>query len=126
MSHGAVALLPSSLALGCVSLATSYVLLYVTTPQLLSALYAVAFFLYGGIYGWPFALALAIPFGLFIFASSIQNPENLLSFAIRALAIVGAMTALIVAIDSACYQKLLLVPLNIITYYVFGGEGEGS
>ena len=125
MSHGAVALLPSSLALGCVSLATSYVLLYVTTPQLLSALYAVAFFLYGGIYGWPFALALAIPFGLFIFASSIQNPENLLSFAIRALAIVGAMTALIVAIDSAFYKKLLLVPLNIITYNVFGGEGEG-
>lgn len=125
MSHGAVALLPSSLALGCVSLATSYVLLYVTTPQLLSALYAVAFFLYGGIYGWPFALALAIPFGLFTFASSIQNPKYLLSFAIRALTIVGAMTALIVAIDSAFYKKLLLVPLNIVTYNVFGGEGEG-
>lgn len=125
MSHGAVALLPSSLALACVSLATSYVLLYITTPQLLSALYAVAFFLYGGIYGWPFALALAIPFGFFILASSIQNPGNILSFAIRALTIVGAMTALIVVIDSTFYKKLLLVPLNIVTYNVFGGEGEG-
>lgn len=125
MSHGAVALLPSSLALGCVAFATSYVLSYISTPQMLSALIAVAFFLYGGIYGWPFALVLAVPFGLYIVVLNLSNPRNLVKFTLKALFIIGLMTSAITIVDSFFYKKLLLVPLNIVMYNVFGGEGEG-
>lgn len=122
MTHGTVALLPSSLALGCTSFATSYILLYINTPQTLSALYAIAFFLYGGIYGWPFALALAAPFGIYLLGNDLGY---LLSLTARAVPILAGLVSVIVAVDSLFYKKLVLVPLNIVTYNVFGGEGEG-
>lgn len=130
MAHAGVALLPSSFAMQCNMMALTNVLSAVTqtnnsvsTSKYCSrhSISAIIWYLIGGIVGWPFALALGVTFGLYTLASGRQ----LISI-IRGC-ILGLVTILvtIVGIDSYFYNKVLLVPLNIVFYNVFGGEGEG-
>lgn len=130
MAHAGVALLPSSFAMQCNMMALTNVLSAVTqtnnsvsTSKYYSchSIFAIIWYLIGGIVGWPFALALGVTFGLYTLASGRQ----LISI-IRGC-ILGLVTILvtIVGIDSYFYNKVLLVPLNIVFYNVFGGEGEG-
>ncbi|CAK9435947.1 uncharacterized protein LODBEIA_P05550 [Lodderomyces beijingensis] len=129
MSHGGVALLPSSLALQTTILAHSYILKAtkaanshkMMTRYLLGA---IGCYFVGGILGWPFALALGIPVGFYTVAQiarKLISPTILLKIAIVA----GCIVAPIVAIDSYFLQKLVFIPANIVLYNVFGGEGEG-
>ena len=113
---------------------------------------ATLIFATGGILGWPFALALALPFvleELFVFSGDYVLPEQRASWMIarwRRLFISGLLAGLIfvglfrtflllvtyslpqvpvVAIDSLAYGKLSIVPWNIVRYNVFGGSDRG-
>jgi alpha-1,2-mannosyltransferase len=109
-------------------------------------------FALGGIVGWPFALALAIPFvfeELFVSGGDIVMPHACVSWMVgrfRRLIIVGLTSALILArflsffpqvsadsivqipvicIDSLAYGKPVIVPWHIIKYNIFGGSERG-
>lgn len=86
-------------------------------------------FAIGGVLGWPFSMALSIPFLLeeFIFAV-VSSRDALPSAAMRIIrGIVAALlvVAAEVGVSSFFYNKLELIPLNIVLYNVFAGEGRG-
>ncbi|KAJ6094070.1 hypothetical protein N7467_002915 [Penicillium canescens] len=81
----------------------------------------------GAIVGWPFAGALLVP---------LLIEEVVLGIASRSFVSLfwsisdGAMLCLSiltleVAVDYAFFQKLVLVPWNIVAYNILGGEGKG-
>ncbi|CAH2351343.1 alpha-1,2-mannosyltransferase Alg9p [[Candida] railenensis] len=130
MSHASVALLPSSLAMNCVTLASANVLSAMNQQphqyRASTSVLAIAQFCVGGVIGWPFALVLAVPFGIYTVGSNIlKDPSQLFKIITGSIMSLGAILAAITSIDSWFYQKLVLVPLNIVLYNVFGGEGEG-
>jgi alpha-1,2-mannosyltransferase len=89
----------------------------------------------GAIVGWPFALALAIPFvfeELFILGADRVAPSARFSWTLarwKRLFGAGLAAALIfipvVGIDTLAYGKLAIVPWNIIRYNIFGGSERG-
>ncbi|KAI5963819.1 ALG9 [Candida pseudojiufengensis] len=124
MNHAGVALLPSSLALQTVLLANSYILKSFKQDKESNLLKAVFWYFIGGILGWPFALALGLPLGIFVL---IQIAYQKLNFTIlfKIIGVLGLVITPIVIIDSILLQKLVFIPLNIVLYNVFGNEGEG-
>ncbi|KAJ5767263.1 uncharacterized protein N7511_004879 [Penicillium nucicola] len=81
----------------------------------------------GAIVGWPFAGALIVP---------LLIEEVVLGISSRSFASLfwslsdGAVLCLFigtveVAVDYAFFQKLVLVPWNIVAYNILGGEGKG-
>ena len=128
MSHGGVALLPSSLALQTTLLANSYLLSATKSVQNKSVernlIKAVECYFIGGVLGWPFALALGLPIGLYILARIAKqstSPSVLVSVFVVAISIMVP----VVLIDSYFLQKWVFIPANIVLYNVFGGDGEG-
>ena len=128
MSHGGVALLPSSLALQTTLLANSYLLSATKSVQNKSVernlIKAVGCYFIGGVLGWPFALALGLPIGLYILARIAKqstSPSVLVSVFVVAISIMVP----VVLIDSYFLQKWVFIPANIVLYNVFGGDGEG-
>lgn len=134
MLHASVALLPSSFAMNWVTLATANLLPSVlglpsaNASSLSFTLWAIAQFGIGGIVGWPFALALAVPFAVYtmVLLTFMGQVRRLAKVILGAITIVGVTLLAISVVDSALYQqRFALVPLNIVLYNVFGGEGEG-
>lgn len=119
MSHASVALLPSSFAMQCNMLALSNILK--SSRSSTHSIYAILWFLTGGIVGWPFALALGVSFGVYTLFSGRDLFKIIGGCTIGLLLILGT----IIGIDSFFYRKFVLVPLNIVLYNVFGGEGQG-
>lgn len=128
MSHASVALLPSSFALGWATLGTAFLLDTFAANSLkvftLSGALAVACFLTAGLVGWPFALVLGVPFGLWALFQGWQRAA-LVGLVWRCALALGLIAAVLVAVDSYMYGRPLFVPLNIVLYNVFSGEGEG-
>lgn len=119
MSHASIALLPSSFAMQCTMLAAANGLDAITTGDLNKYVVTIFWYLLGGIDGWPFALALGIPFGLLtLFHFNLNTIKN-------CILVLITIIVPIITFDSFMYSKLVIVPLNIVTYNVFGGEGEG-
>nr|KAF8634960.1 hypothetical protein AX15_000686 [Amanita polypyramis BW_CC] len=135
MWTASTAFLPSSFAMYAVTMAFSYAIFPSSMANNRRTLAATLFFAIGGIVGWPFALALALPFifeELFVFGADRVLPEQRVSWIIsrwRRLFICGLLAGLIfvpvVAIDSLAYGKLSIVPWNIVRYNVFGGANRG-
>jgi alpha-1,2-mannosyltransferase len=119
MAHAGVALLPSSFAMQCIMLACASGFDAFSTGSPASYTGAIFWYVLGGLMGWPFALALGVCFGVYTLAK--WNTKVVISCVIAVLSIVAP----IVLIDSYFYSKFVFVPLNIVTYNVFGGEGEG-
>ncbi|KAK6459475.1 Alg9-like mannosyltransferase family-domain-containing protein [Scheffersomyces xylosifermentans] len=126
MSHAGVALLPSSFAMQCNCLGISNGVSAIVGERVDSYVYAILWFIAGGIIGWPFALALGLAFGLYTLLN-ISNWKNgkIVSIIIGCIAGSSIIVGTVVVTDSYLYSKNLLVPLNIVLYNVFGGEGEG-
>lgn len=118
MSHAGVALLPSSFAMQCVTMSISYALKEFSIGNAVGSL---TWIMIGGLFGWPFVLALAVPYGLY----TLLHYKQLSSVIIRCIVNLSSIVAVIVTIDSFFYKKLAFIPLNIVLYNVFGGEGEG-
>ncbi|KAH9486228.1 Alpha-1,2-mannosyltransferase ALG9 [Psilocybe cubensis] len=135
MWNSATAFLPSTFAMYTTALAFSYACIPSSTGNKRRTLAATVIFALGGIVGWPFALALAIPFifeELFVYGADTVTPENWNSwFAGRVIRLAGAgLTASlifipVIGIDSLAYGELAIVPWNIIRYNIFGGTERG-
>lgn len=135
MWNAAPALLPSSFAMYATTIAFTYSLEPSSIKNKRRTLFATMLFATGAIVGWPFALALSLPFvfeELFIFGGDLVEPSSRRSWMMsrwKRLFIAGLVSALIfvpvTAIDSVAYGGWNIVPWNIVRYNVFGGSERG-
>lgn len=133
MSHASVALLPSSFAMQTTMLATLYSIDSISNDpdhsgdKLLLTVRTFTWFMIGGIVGWPFTLVLSIPFGIYTLISQYSKLTNLFSIILKSIVNLITILIFVIGIDKFFYKsdEMLLVPLNIVLYNVFGGEGEG-
>lgn len=83
------------------------------------AIYGIVSFAIGGLIGWPFALAIALPFLLYTVYTKFPYPKQLAYIILGSGAIIGLLLGIQITIDSTMYKKFVIVPLNIILYNVF-------
>ncbi|KAF9929538.1 mannosyltransferase [Mortierella alpina] len=89
----------------------------------------------GALLGWPFSAAVGLPFALeeLLIHSRSQSRKKtvrfrdwrrmrLLRLLTSSVAVLGCVLVPIVLIDQYYYKKLVVVPLNIVLYNVFGGD----
>ncbi|KIY49266.1 glycosyltransferase family 22 protein [Fistulina hepatica ATCC 64428] len=135
MWNASTAFLPSSFAMYTTALASAYSIDYCSTANRSRTRYATTIFVLGAIVGWPFALALGIPFvfeELFLpgkdVVPSARHNEWIARRWTRLFAS-GAIASLIlipiVAIDSVAYGRLVVTPWNIVRYNIFSGSERG-
>lgn len=134
MWNASTALLPSSFAMYTTMLALSHAFMLPSNKDGQRTLAAVMYFTLGAVLGWPFALAIAIPFvieELFVFgADRVPAKEKLdwqLNRGIRLLlcAVAAIISIPVIAIDSYFYGKLTAVFWNIVKYNVFPDPSRG-
>ncbi|PCH34041.1 glycosyltransferase family 22 protein [Wolfiporia cocos MD-104 SS10] len=135
MWTASTAFLPSSFAMYANALAFSFVIEPTTSRNLRRTLFATLAFATGAIVGWPFSIAVAIPFvfeELFMYSNDKVNPENKTSWMVERwtrMIMCAAIAALlfipVVALDTVFYGKLTFVPWNIIKYNVFPDDKHG-
>ncbi|TFK41811.1 asparagine-linked glycosylation 9 protein isoform a [Crucibulum laeve] len=135
MWNASTAFLPSSFAMYTSALAFSYAFTPASLNDNRRTLAATLLFAAGAIVGWPFSLALAIPFifeELFIFSGdrvSIEFKGSWMAKRWTRLITSSLLASLIfipvIGIDSIAYGKLSLVPWNIVRYNIFGGSERG-
>lgn len=121
MAHAGVALLPSSFAMQCVNLSIASALRTLDSKSSHYLVLSLTWLMIGGIIGWPFILILAIPFGLL----TLYERTNITSIIVKSTINLITILSIIIVVDSFFYKKMVLVPLNIVLYNVFGQEGEG-
>ncbi|KAG8880375.1 mannosyltransferase [Tulasnella sp. 332] len=132
MWSASAAFLPSSFAMCCNMMALSYAF---EPPNRLNnrrTTLAVMYFAIGAIVGWPFSLAVAIPFVLeemFVYGNDhIKLVDRQTWMMGRWARLVQAcLTASliflpVIALDSIAYGKLTVVPWNIIKYNVLNSD----
>ncbi|KAH8804692.1 glycosyltransferase family 22 protein [Xylogone sp. PMI_703] len=126
MFHASSAFLPSSFAMYCTLLGMAS---FMNWRDGLKTAQGIFWFALGGILGWPFAMALSIPFLLeeIIFAF-LSSKDALIDAVMRFVR--GIVAGLLVlffefVISSFLYKKPTVVPLNIVLYNVFSGPGKG-
>lgn len=128
MGHASSALLPSSYAMDWVLLGTSFALYsfkgsYINGSHIKYSVLAIISYLTGGIVGWPFALALGVPFGLY---TVWVHKKNLVIITLLCGVFTSVLVACIMMVDSFYYkQNYAFVPLNIVLYNIFSKNGEG-
>ncbi|OAX32858.1 glycosyltransferase family 22 protein [Rhizopogon vinicolor AM-OR11-026] len=135
MWNAAPAFLPSSFAMYATTLAFAYALEPSSMKNKKKTLFATMLFATGAIVGWPFALALSLPFvfeELFVHSGDQVNSSARTSWMIsrwKRFFTAGLASALIfvpvVAIDSTAYGQWSIVPWNIVRYNIFGGSDRG-
>ncbi|EIW87002.1 glycosyltransferase family 22 protein [Coniophora puteana RWD-64-598 SS2] len=135
MWNASSAFLPSSFAMYTTTLAFSYAVEPSSLKNPRRTMMATLLFATGAIVGWPFALALSLPFvieELFVLGGDRASPGARSSWLMarwKRLFTAGLTASLIfvpvIAIDSVVYGKWSVVPWNIIRYNVFGGSERG-
>ncbi|KAH9858242.1 glycosyltransferase family 22 protein [Lenzites betulinus] len=135
MWSASTSFLPSSFAMYANTLGFAYALEPPSSDNLRRTLFATLAFATGAAVGWPFALAVAIPFvleELFISGTDkVASEARNLWFAGRLKRIVtsAGIAALVflpvVALDTLFYGKLTAVPWNIVKYNVFPDAKRG-
>ncbi|EKM84086.1 hypothetical protein AGABI1DRAFT_67279 [Agaricus bisporus var. burnettii JB137-S8] len=135
MWNASTALLPSSFAMYTTAMAMAYALEPASVNNHRRTLAATLYFALGAIVGWPFALAISIPFvleELFIFGGDqVASEVKAKWFMQRCRGFLSAFLAAslifvpVIIIDSWVYGKFTMVPWNIIKYNIFGGAKRG-
>ncbi|TFY64294.1 hypothetical protein EVJ58_g2719 [Rhodofomes roseus] len=135
MWTASTAFLPSSFAMYANAIAFSYALEPSSNKNMRRTMFSTLAFATGAIVGWPFSLAVAIPFvfeELFLYGTDKVTSENKTSWMIarwRRMFTCAAVAALlfipVVALDTVFYGKLVIVPWNIVKYNVFPDEARG-
>ncbi|KAI0094255.1 glycosyltransferase family 22 protein [Irpex rosettiformis] len=133
MWNASVAFLPSSFAMYFNAIGFTYFIEPTNNSNFRRTLLATLAFATGALVGWPFAIAVALPFvfeELFLFGKDQVSPMNVTSWRIKRwtrliqCGLVAALLVLpIVAIDTLFYGKLTIVPWNIVNYNVFSSHG---
>ncbi|KAF8456626.1 Alg9-like mannosyltransferase family-domain-containing protein [Terfezia claveryi] len=87
----------------------------------------VFWFAIGGLLGWPFSMAIVVPFVMERLLAGIGSNGVGRTIGVFIKAALGAfgVLAAVTAVDTWAYKKLEVVPLNIVMYNVFGGAGKG-
>ncbi|KAF9191520.1 mannosyltransferase [Haplosporangium sp. Z 767] len=89
----------------------------------------------GALLGWPFSAAVGLPFAIeeLLIHSRSQSKKKTVRFrdwrrvrflrlVTSSIAVLGCVLIPIILIDRYYYKKLVIVPLNIVLYNVFGGD----
>ncbi|KAJ6120853.1 GPI mannosyltransferase [Penicillium sp. IBT 18751x] len=122
--HASTAFLPSTFTMYTSMLGLAAFLEFKGGPRTAQG---IMWFGLGAIVGWPFAGALLVPLLaeeviICLISGSLGSLTiKILHGAARCLSIM----ALEVAVDYAFFNKIALVPWNIVAYNVFGGEDKG-
>ncbi|KAF8477007.1 Alg9-like mannosyltransferase family-domain-containing protein [Kalaharituber pfeilii] len=126
MFHAATAFLPSTFAMYTTMLGMAA---FIDRPRAggLRTVEGIFWFAVGGILGWPFSMAMALPFVIKHLLQIIGTFGFRKTFGIFVKGALVALTVLasVTAIDTMAYKRLEFVPLNIVLYNVFGGSGKG-
>ncbi|KAK7058438.1 mannosyltransferase [Paramarasmius palmivorus] len=135
MWNASAAFLPSSFAMYTTTLAFTYAIVPASTRNAYRTLIATILFATGAIVGWPFALALAIPFvfeELFVLSGDRVSASARGTWMLNrwkrffgASALAALIFIPVIGIDSLAYGKLSVVPFNIINYNVLSTSGRG-
>ncbi|KAL1757275.1 glycosyltransferase family 22 protein [Schizophyllum commune] len=134
MWNAAPAFLPSSFAMHACTLAFAYAMEPCSIKNNRRTLAATVLFATAAIVGWPFSLALAIPFvyeELFVVGSDTAHKDTASVLRYRWIRFItytllaGLVAIPVIGIDTAAYGKLTIVPWNIISYNIFGGALRG-
>ncbi|KAF7436487.1 mannosyltransferase [Pleurotus ostreatus] len=135
MWNSSAAFLPSSFTMCTTMMAFSYALDPPSNAKAKRTLLATVCFTIGAVVGWPFALALAIPFvfeEIFVFGGDRVPPAIRTTWSLgRLRRFVGAVITAamifipVIGIDSLAYGHHTVVPWNIIRYNIFGGSERG-
>ncbi|KIJ66247.1 glycosyltransferase family 22 protein [Hydnomerulius pinastri MD-312] len=135
MWNATAAFLPSSFAMYATTLAFTFALEPASANSGKNTLWATLLFAAGSVVGWPFALALSLPFvfeQLFVLGGDKVGSAARGSWMIarwRRLILAGLVAALIfvpvISIDSVAYGQWAIVPWNIVQYNIFGGSERG-
>ncbi|KAG8219545.1 glycosyltransferase family 22 protein, partial [Butyriboletus roseoflavus] len=135
MWNATAAFLPSSFAMYATTLAFAFAFESSTVTNMRRTLCATMLFATGAIVGWPFALALSLPYvfeELFVLSGDKVDPASRINWVFarwQHLILAGLVSALIfvpvVCIDSVAYGKWTIVPWNIVQYNIFGGSERG-
>ncbi|TIB39057.1 hypothetical protein E3P86_01304 [Wallemia ichthyophaga] len=128
MYISAIAFLPSSLTLYTTTLASNFALYPPTHTSngQKRCLFATMSFAVGAIAGWPFSLALSVPFvleQLLMYSGGAPVLKKRVQHLTKSAAISSLLFIPVVAIDTLFYGKLTAVSVNIIKYNVFSGNG---
>lgn len=115
--HASVAFLPSSFAMYFVALSLSFYFEDVHS-NIVPCLTSIAV---AGIAGWPFALVLALPLGLY-YSFTCQSLSTLLQNVIRTVSCTMVILTTVVVVDSLFFKRLVVVPYNIMAYNVFNAS----
>ncbi|KAI0782383.1 glycosyltransferase family 22 protein [Irpex lacteus] len=133
MWNASVAFLPSSFAMYLNAIGFAYFIEPTTSINFRRTLLATLAFATGALVGWPFSIAVALPFvfeELFLFGKDTVSPKSVFSWRLKRFSrlvqcgLVAALLLLpVVAIDTLFYGKLTIVPWNIVKYNVFSSHG---
>ncbi|KAL7276780.1 mannosyltransferase [Rhizina undulata] len=125
MFHASASFLPSTFSMFTTTLGMSA---FIDRSRGYRTVEGIFWFALGGLLGWPFSLAMCVPFiveELFErgigWGVMVPRVVRIFKGGVLAAALLGA----IVAVDSVAYKKLEIVPLNIVLYNVFSGPGRG-
>ncbi|KAI8587172.1 Alg9-like mannosyltransferase family-domain-containing protein [Geranomyces variabilis] len=117
-----VAFLPSTFAMYAVTLAASYSF----DPPGRRRTYAVVSLIgVGSLLGWPFAAAAGLPFVMEELSLSGPPLIRLQHMVEAGVLTVAGILGPMLAIDSLLYNRLALVPFNIVHYNIFAGKDRG-
>ncbi|KAJ3909374.1 glycosyltransferase family 22 protein [Lentinula edodes] len=132
MWNASAAFLPSSFAMYTGTLAFACSIIPSNSRESQRTLYATLLYATGAIVGWPFALALAIPFvieELFVYSGDKVPAASRLTWMVKRWtrlfgcgAIAAVLLIPVVGIDSLAYGKFAVVPFNIVRYNILSSD----
>ncbi|KAF9287841.1 mannosyltransferase [Mortierella alpina] len=135
MSANRVTFLPSTFAMYTTMLFFSQMLQCPHRQSGKRTFWAIFWVGLGALLGWPFSAAVGLPFALeeLLIHSRSQSRKKtvrfrdwrrmrLLRLLTSSIAVLGCVLVPIILIDRYYYKKLVVVPLNIVLYNVFGGD----
>ncbi|KAI0962404.1 hypothetical protein AcV7_001253 [Taiwanofungus camphoratus] len=135
MWTASTAFLPSAFAMYANTLGFTFALQPTTTRNMRRTLLSTLAFATGAIVGWPFAIAVAVPFvfeELFLYGADKVIPETRTSWMLgrwKKMLVCGGVASLlfipVIALDTLFYGRLTVVLWNIIKYNVFPDAQRG-
>ncbi|KAF9958372.1 mannosyltransferase [Mortierella alpina] len=135
MSANRVTFLPSTFAMYTTMLFFSQMLQCPHRQSGKRTFWAIFWVGLGALLGWPFSAAVGLPFAIeeLLIHSRSQSRKKTVRFRdwrrmrflrllTSSVAVLGCVLVPIILIDRYYYKKLVVVPLNIVLYNVFGGD----
>ncbi|KAI9712311.1 MAG: mannosyltransferase [Bogoriella megaspora] len=123
MFHASTAYLPSSFAMYTTMLGMAAFMNWRGEIRTMEGIFWIGL---GGVLGWPFAMAMVIPYMLeeLFLAWALEDYKALLKRTGAGMLSVSVILGIQIFTDSFFYKKLVVVPFNIVWYNIFS-SGKG-